>query len=438
MLRPALPVLPPPPPPPPVVNLKPAPLNDTLFPPMRASSDSWLYHNQMALRALFQCLGTSAIGCHENQTKVVILGSYHFRQVLWGHVGGEDIWARSTVQALKNMGYTYLYSDTEGRTLQLYQMFPDLVKAILMEDSEAFQCFKDGECVQGSWYNTAGLPIWKIFSFAFWVPASHPLGHDWTLSPEPYNEEHSWYTPNTYLGYSVEPGCLKHPYIPSEVRISPPQVFILGKNMAYFNDDNHAWKADFYDTATKELGVEFLAGAQGDVVDGFPKSVQNVGPMPQDKFFQTIAESAILIGVGMPWTSPTPYDALCLGVPFLNPISDWDHDDPTNRDKWSGQQGLLKDMNPPYVYNVFKGDKEGFIKAIKDALANPIGDRYILPRMRMSAVEQRLGAILERDWKTHAEGLLKRKQEKGEEPVSLLLMSAQDVFSDDELQLFVV
>jgi hypothetical protein len=87
--------------------------------------------------------------------------------------------------------------------------------------------------------------------------------------------------------------------------------------------------------------------------------------------------------------SPTPYDALCLGVPYINPILDviyftslrylstklhfqWDKNDPTNRDKWSGQQGMLKDFDPPYVYNVFRGDKEGFIKAIKDALANPI------------------------------------------------------------------
>jgi hypothetical protein len=62
----------------------------------------------------------------------------------------------------------------------------------------------------------------------------------------------------------------------------------------------------------------------------------------------------------------------------------WDRNDPTNRDKWTAQQGALKDVDPPYVYNVLRGDKEGFIKAVKEALANPIQRsvyfHYSLPR----------------------------------------------------------
>lgn len=120
----------------------------------------------------------------------------------------------------------------------------------------------------------------------------------------------------------------------------------------------------------------------------------------------------------------------------MNPILDWDRSDPTNRNKWFAQQGLLKDFDPPYVYNVFKGDKEGFLRAIKDAMEHPIERspifsrsvcfsvinsvrRYILPRMRMGAVEQRLGDILERDWKEEARVLLKQRQESGEEPVRI-------------------
>lgn len=40
------------------------------------------------------------------------------------------------------------------------------------------------------------------------------------------------------------------------------------------------------------------------------------------------------------------------------------------------QHGLLKLLDPPYVYNVQKGDQEGFVKAIQDAISNPI-DRFV-------------------------------------------------------------
>jgi len=45
--------------------------------------------------------------------------------------------------------------------------------------------------------------------------------------------------------------------------------------------------------------------------------------------------------------------------------------------RWGVQHGILKFWNPPYVYNVHKDDKEGFINAIRSALENPI-DRLVL------------------------------------------------------------
>lgn len=91
------------------------------------------------------------------------------------------------------------------------------------------------------------------------------------------------------------------------------------------------------------------------------------------------------------FSSPTPYEALCLGVPFINPILDvspplvgyllllthnfltqWDRAQPGNRMKWTAQHGMLKLMNPPYVYNVFKDDLDGFMEAIEAAVTTPI------------------------------------------------------------------
>ncbi|KAJ6532294.1 hypothetical protein DFH09DRAFT_1326248 [Mycena vulgaris] len=171
----------------------------------------------------------------------------------------------------------------------------------------------------------------------------------------------------------VEPGCLIRPFIPHEQRTKPPQAYVLAKNLQYFDPAHHAWRLTSTTTRAEAAGVKFLVGAQGTKLPkDFPKSLENVGMMPQEWFYETLSESAVLVGMGLPYTSPTPYDALCLGVPYINPILGWDKNDPTNRDRWEAQQGMLKDFDPPYVYNVFKGDKEAFIKAIKDALANPI------------------------------------------------------------------
>ena len=69
-------------------------------------------------------------------------------------------------------------------------------------------------------------------------------------------------------------------------------------------------------------------------------------------------------------------------------------------------------MEPPYVYNVFKDDKEGFIDAVKQALANPI-HRHILPRMTMPAIQKRLAAILETDLRKEAEAVLVERKRSG-------------------------
>jgi hypothetical protein len=80
----------------------------------------------------------------------------------------------------------------------------------------------------------------------------------------------------------------------------------------------------------------------------------------------------------------------------------------------------LRFLDPPYIYNVFREDLDGFVRAIKDAISHPIQRyvnatlrsygswltllvcRYVLEEMRMSSVERRLAAILEKDWQWEA------------------------------------
>ena len=98
----------------------------------------------------------------------------------------------------------------------------------------------------------------------------------------------------------------------------------------------------------------------------------------------------------------------------------WNPEDPSDMSRWETQHEWLDALGPPYVYNVLRGDKEGFVRAVKAALSHPI-DRYarqtifqsswlmsemysyVLERMTMPAVEKRLAAILEKDWYREAD-----------------------------------
>jgi hypothetical protein len=57
-------------------------------------------------------------------------------------------------------------------------------------------------------------------------------------------------------------------------------------------------------------------------------------------------------------------------------VVQWDHNNPEDRSRWETQHNGLRDFGPPYVYHVVKGDTQGFVQAVKDAIANPI-DRWV-------------------------------------------------------------
>ncbi|KAF7367922.1 hypothetical protein MSAN_00857100 [Mycena sanguinolenta] len=425
-------------------------LSDIFFPGGLPEEDhSWMAENDRTIASLFRCVEQ---GNCRNQTKVVILAGGPFRGVLRGDNGGEAIWANSTIIALQRLGYSFLYSSSRERTSHLYSMFRNLVIAIFADVPDVKACFHDHDCVRVE-RNLRGIPAWKLFSFHFWSSADNPLGRKWTLSPELVSDiihveavtDHSLdaverycilgvshsmpladQSPdsyNTYLGYSIEPQCAHQTHIPFDVR--PAQAFVYSKHVQNFNGSKYAWAPDFFDEASAAAGVEFIAGVHGtDLPEFFPSNITNVGFMAQADFYSVVANSRVVIGVGRPVThvlsrfsvshfgstksghrSPTPYEALCFGVPFINPILNWDRKNPTDRTRWDSQHDTLKYLDPPHVYNVFKDDKEGFINAVVQATSTPI-ESFVLPDMRISAIEARLGGILETDWKAEAAELL--------------------------------
>ena len=69
-------------------------------------------------------------------------------------------------------------------------------------------------------------------------------------------------------------------------------------------------KTLFADLSAK-YNITFVAGAdrEGDV--STQAGIHNMGRMPEAKFYEELARGRLVVGVGSPTISPTPYDALC-------------------------------------------------------------------------------------------------------------------------------
>ncbi|KAF8311197.1 hypothetical protein DL93DRAFT_2139922 [Clavulina sp. PMI_390] len=299
----------------------------------------------------------------------------------------------------------------------MYRLFTTSVPAIIMSDEHIFDCWEDqAHCVKSP-QNPLGPPIWKIFTFHFWPTAAHPLGHPWTISPEDYASQIMKATDeNTYIPYSVEPSCDLQPLIPPTKR-DQGRVWTLAKRLSYLTPHyERAWPASYLASVSRNTGAHFMLGAENDTafttehipsIDelGGERVVQNLGLLDRPQFMEEMAKSMVLLGVGRPAISPTPYQALCLGVPFINPIMDWDIDDPEERKGWWTQHDGLKFLDPPFVYNVRKDDESGLTKAITLAMQNPI-PRYIPPGRSLPEAAVHMDAFLRRDWRSEAEALL--------------------------------
>ena len=183
-------------------------------------------------------------------------------------------------------------------------MFPQLVKAILADDHQVERCFNDTELCVLSAVNPIGIPPWKMFSFAFWSQAAHPLGHPWTLAPENY--ERLGLGHNTYLGYSIEHTCQTHPFVPHSMREN--QAYVLAKVLSYFTlERDRAWTSATFDAATKATGIQFVIGAFDDMEEDkaaveLPSGRIDFGPMDQSAFLDKLSKTRVLIGMGNPST----------------------------------------------------------------------------------------------------------------------------------------
>jgi hypothetical protein len=143
-----------------------------------------------------------------------------------------------------------------------------------------------------------------------------------------------------------------------------------------------------------------------------PAGVANLGGMGPARFYEAVARSWVLMGMGAPstcvsrlpplypWVQQTPLSparqrstmrsasacpsspsSRCVPRPPTHPRShhpipsaQWDPAHPDDRTKWGAQHEALKHLGPPHVYNVFKDDADGLERAVRAALDAPLLD----------------------------------------------------------------
>ena len=184
-------------------------------------------------------------------------------------------------------------------------MLPDLVRMIIMDDWEVFNCVDDIEDCVLTDKNPTGIPSWKLFTFNFWPHNAHPLGSPWNLSPEDYSgADHG---NSSYLGYSVEELCRTRPFIPHSER--EDKAYVLAKLLSFFTPEQDAsWSPAIFDAATAATGVTYMLGSRNDSEEHpdwtpqLPSQYENFGIMKQSMFLDKLSRSKVLIGMGNPAT----------------------------------------------------------------------------------------------------------------------------------------
>ncbi|KAL7413572.1 hypothetical protein BDY24DRAFT_388955 [Mrakia frigida] len=380
-------------------------------------------HNDQQMTRLWWCTQKGE-RCTDGRKEemVVILAAEEYRIGWSGWTGGETIWAMSVFRTMDSLGYTTIVSANLNQTIAYHHLFAPWVKVIVVKSENAFNCFRSPACIKQSSDDALGIPLWKVFSFHFWAGPNHPLGSRWTLSPEPPPDRYGG-EPNFDLGYSFEKECSKDPLVPHSERVN--QAFLYAKHSEFFTDANYAWSDLILNTTSTNLNLTFVGAPI--VTPGFPTlppALHILNPWggllePHD-FFDQLGRSIALVGIGDPPLSPSPYDALCRGTPFINPILEWDVNAKEDRTRWVSQQRTLKHFDPPYVYNVFRGDGEGLEKALREAREKPFEGRFIPPRMKEEEMRKRVTLLVEGKWREEAEELLKVRTESGEGELFIL------------------
>ncbi|WRT69874.1 uncharacterized protein IL334_006865 [Kwoniella shivajii] len=364
-------------------------------------------------------------GCGTNQTTIIILSSLWFAEAFAGtSTAGETIYAQSVISTLNALNYSYVfaslgwYNADMRKTVELWHKHRWNVRMVLTDPDQMDVCYtnKDQKCLKTE-ENSDGIESWRLLTFWYWDDSANPLGNQFTLSPSPRND-------NYFLSYSIEPTCRRLPSLPMSLRHDPPQAYLLAKQMHYLeNSTAFSWTLETLKHLEVKYDIKVVGGMTED--DDSTKErlkqigIENLGRLGKIQFYEQLSKSFVFLGVGRPRISPSPWDALCMGVPFINPILTWDEDDPSNRTKWHAQQWHMTDLDPPYVYSVKAHDLAGLEEAVGSALRNPI-QSYIPDYMKFEFACHRTADLVQGDWRGKAEEIMRERIDSGQGQVYIL------------------
>lgn len=235
------------------------------------------------------------------------------------------------MEALDELGVRYLFADNIARAATQHALVPSLVRAVIGGNVAA--CAADNTCVKSA-AHPLGIPAWKLWVFTFWphIKAADelPLDERWVLAPEDW--EAGRRSGHVYIGYSVERACAQRAsFVPWAERA--PVAWVLGKHKGYWQPPMYVWDGVDWTrppnaTATLPDGFMFVANANNfrtpDKELALPPGIENTceddwSQLAPEAFYARLASARLLVGVGGPLTSPTGYDALCLGQSHRRP-----------------------------------------------------------------------------------------------------------------------
>ena len=146
----------------------------------------------------------------------------------------------------------------------------------------------------------------------------NPLGKEFTLSPFIRND-------NFHLSLSIEPTCRSIPPLLPSQKPKVKHAYLLTKQMRYLGDEpTFSWTLPGLARIQERLGIKVLGGIKIDrpaIAAVYEENrLTNLGELNKTEFYRQLGMSSVLIGVGKPRISPSPWDALCMGVPVSSII----------------------------------------------------------------------------------------------------------------------
>ncbi|KAJ6583502.1 hypothetical protein DFH09DRAFT_1144632 [Mycena vulgaris] len=390
-------------------------------------------HNLENVDRLLQYLERAEAG-EQLPPPSVVLSSWHFLPTCYEtSSNGEVQWMRPLLRLMREQDNIFIiYAAFPDRTFHkdFKRLGNDLVTHTWLDDEHLIWCFQDTEHCMLSAQNPDGVPLHKLFAFTFWgsLPSSgkwlppigapswsfNPLGREWNLVPYQMPESHF------FLGYHYE-GCQALPYVPYAERTD--QIVVIAKKSSYFHPTTNplAFPPGFYTRLNNALNSannsNYTLISNALIDEGFlvPEGLTDSGLLPQKEYDLMLSDTKSLLGIGRPLISPTPYAALCRGVPVVLPYSS-----KSGCPAWPGvgdwcafvegghQHGPAAALGEPWVYVVdVDGSEEEIIETIGRAVRTPI-EPFEPEEMKILAVRHRLLDYFEIDWALH--GAAKAKE----------------------------